>query len=69
MIIVLVFAYGYDKLHILKDFGDSSLSEYVEEDYNAFKTDFGYEKTGFFFAFELEGKYINKLDLNKVFSV
>ena len=68
MIILIVIIYGIEKLNILNDFGDSNLSEYIEEEYSNFKTDVDYGTSNFFFAFEIGGN-LGKKDFIHVYDV
>ena len=51
VIIILVLAYGFDKLEILRSYGDSNLTEYIEEQYNSHTVDVDYATSNFNFAF------------------
>ena len=51
LIIVLILAYGFDKLKILKSYGDSNLTEYIEDQYNSKAVNIDYTASNFNLAF------------------
>ena len=48
-----MFAYGFDKLKILKSYGDSNLTEYIEDQFNSNAVNVDYETSNFNLALKL----------------
>ena len=66
LIVLIVLIYGFEKLTILHEFGDSNLTEYSEQTYNANTTGIGFDDSKFSCAIRINSR--EKLsDIQKAF--